>query len=183
MWSAVAMLVAVFAPVILWTQWNDSLSGEETLPAGERIVLTATPPPMAPTAKGRVELTIPGDGWATNVDDGKSDHTRLVHNTVVVDVTAVAGVEDIEVLFERQIRDRADGNPPMFTTGSHDYTSPTKLNGLWGDLTGEGYSGALIVLGRETVAVVLTVTAPLGRLDNELDGITTILADLKVLSS
>ncbi|HZE37272.1 MAG TPA: hypothetical protein VE172_00520 [Stackebrandtia sp.] len=179
-WSTLVMALAIFAPVILWTQWNNMVSGQEELRAGSRIILSATPPPMAPSEEGIVSLSIPGNGWTVDTGSSKPAERVLVHSPMVVSFSAVAGVKDIGVLFDRKKRDLADGNPSMFTTDVKSYTSPKGLKGLWGDLTGERYGGALVVVGRGSVAAVLEVTGPLGHLDGEMDSIHDILSSLEV---
>lgn len=177
LWSALALALAVFAPVVLWTQWDGAVDGEEAVPAGTVITVEASSNPGA-VGKGRVWFTVPGDGWVTETGANRQSAVTLVHSPVVVRTSAVGGVDDILVLFERQARDLRMGNRVLFATGSREYATPTGLSGYWGDLTGERYSGALIVVGLGDVAAVIVAVAPLGRLEDQLGDLTAILATL-----
>lgn len=180
--STVVMLLAVFAPLLLWTQWNEAVSGEEVLAPGTVITLTATPPPLSPPARATVTMRIDAEGWTTDVGDAKSNRRTLIHYPLQLSLTAVAGVENIDLLFERQRRELASGDSALFTSSTRAYTTDSGLAGLWGDLTGESYSGALVVVGRGTAAAAVVVTAPLGRLDNEMSDIIAMIATLTVVS-
>lgn len=177
-WSALALALAVFAPAVLWTQWDKSIDGEETVPAGTVIHLAASSNPGA-MGKGSVWFAVLGDGWVTETGANRQSAVTLVHGPVVVRTSAIGGVDDIQVLFERQARDLRMGNRVLFATGSRAYTTPTGLSGYWGDLTGERYSGALIVVGKGEVAAVIVAVAPLGRLEDQLGDLTSILATLE----
>ena len=177
-WPAVLLAVAVFAPALLWTQWDGSVDGEEAVPAGTVVTVEASSNPGA-AGEGRVWFTVPGDGWVTETGANRASAVTLVHSPVVIRVSAIGGVDDILVLFERQARDLRMGNRVLFATGTRDYTTPTGLSGYWGDLTGERYSGALIVVGLGEVAAVIVAVAPLGRLEDQLGDIAGILATLE----
>jgi len=174
------MAILVFAPAVIWSHWNNSVSGERELSAGDRFVLTAVGTPDAP-GTGTVVVTVPDDdGWTTDTGNNRASRIDLVHGPAVVEVTAVAGVNDMSVLFDRQRRDQSNADPAMFTTGKRSYESPTGLTGYAGNMTGERYSGVLIVVGRGAVAAVVVAYAPLGRLDGETKAIEQILATLEV---
>jgi len=180
-WSAVALAIAVFLPAILWTQWNNAVSGEAELAPGTVLTLTAIGTPETGSS-GQVTLTIPDDGggWRTATGENRQSSVVLVHGSVWLEATAVAGVGDFSVLFDRQSRDLSNADPAMFTTGKAAYTSPTGLTGYQGTLTGERYGGNLYVLGDGKIAVVVVTRAPLGRLDGEAITIEHILATLEV---
>ncbi|MGH8877674.1 MAG: hypothetical protein ACRD0P_10085 [Stackebrandtia sp.] len=180
LWPAILMAIAVFAPLITWTTANSLVSGEEELPRGYKIVLTGTPAPMAPPGTGTVTLTIPHEGWSIDASSASTDEVTLVHNPLTLRVTAVAGVKDLKRLFSRQKRDLADEKPALFVTDAKPYSASKKLEGLWGDLTGERYGGALVVVGKGTAAAVIKVTAPLGQLDGEFSDISDIMASMEV---
>ena len=178
-WPTLALALAVFLPAVLWTQWDDSVDGEEAVPAGTTYTLQASSNPGA-IGHGQVVFTVPASGWDTDLGANRQSSVTIVHSPVVVHTSAVGGVGDIQVLFERQARDLRMGSRIMFATGSHPYTTPTGLSGYWGDLTGERYSGALIVVGRDKVAAVVIAIAPLGGLEEQLGDINQILATLEV---
>lgn len=180
-WSAVALAIAVFLPAILWTQWNNAVSGETELAPGTVMTLTAIGTPETGSI-GQVTLTIPDDGggWGTATGENRQSSVVLVHGSIWLEATAVAGVGDFSVLFDRQSRDLSNADPPMFTTGKVPYTSPTGLTGYRGTLTGERYGGTLYVLGDGEIAAVVVARAPLGRLDGEAMTIERILATLEV---
>lgn len=182
LWSAVVMLIAVLAPMLWWAQWDRMVSGEEQLSQGSKITLKAVSPPMAPQSTGNVTVTVPGSGWTTDVGASRPNVQDMVHNSVHVAITAVAGVDDINVLFDRKRRDLADSRTSLFTTSDKTYHTPNSLNGLWGDLTGDSYSGALIVVGKKAVAAIVVVTAPMGHMDGEMGDITKIMGSLRVSS-
>ncbi|MEV0648443.1 hypothetical protein AB0I28_24585 [Phytomonospora sp. NPDC050363] len=179
LWSAVLLALAVFAPAVLWTQLDSAVDGDEGVAAGTVITLQASSNPGA-AGKGSAWFTVPGDGWITETGSNRPSAVTLVHSPVVVRTSAIGGVDDILVLFERQARDLRMGDRVLFETGSRAYTTPTGLSGYWGDLTGERYSGALIVVGKGPVAAVIVAVAPLGRLEDQLNDITAILATLEV---
>lgn len=182
LWPALIMVVAVFTPIVTWMTANNLVSGQEELPPGHVISLSATPPPMAPPGSGVVRFAIPNEGWASETSASSTDSVTLVHSPLVMTVEAVAGVEDLERLFDRQRRDLAEARPAYFVTDAKSYRTKTGLKGLWGDLTGERYGGALVVLGEETVATIVRVTAPLGRLDGEISDVADLLDSLEVIT-
>lgn len=182
LWPALIMALAVFAPIIAWMTANNLVSGQEELPEGEPITLRATPPPMAPPGTGTVRIEIPNKGWSTETSASSTDSVTLVHSPLVMTVDAVAGVEDLSRLFTRQERDLAEARPAYFVTDDKPYTTDTGLKGYWGDLTGERYGGALVVVGKGTVAAVVKVTAPLGRLDGEFTDVRDLLDSLEVIT-
>lgn len=182
LWPALLMAVAVFAPIITWVTANNLVSGQEELPEGELITLSATPPPMAPPGTGTVRFEIPDEGWSIDTSESSTGSVTLVFSPLVMTVEAVAGVEDLDRLFERQRRDLAEARPAYFVTDAKSYATKTGLKGLWGDLTGERYGGALVVLGTGTVAAVVKVTAPLGHLDGEIGDVADLLDSLEVIT-
>lgn len=180
LWPALIVAIAVFAPIITWMTANNLVSGQEELREGDLITLTATPPPMAPPGTGTVRIEIPNEGWSSETSESSTDSVRLVHSPLVMPVEAVAGVEKLSRTFERQQRDLAEARPAYFVTDAKPYTTDTGLKGYWGDLTGERYGGALVVVGKGTVAVVVQVTAPLGRLDGESNDVRDLLDSMEV---
>lgn len=179
LWPAILVLLAVFAPAVVWTQWNNAVDGEQPVPDGTVYRLEAAPNPGA-AGHGGVTFTVPGPGWVTDKGTNKSNSVILVAGSVVVRVQAVAGVGDLKVLFDRQSRDLRVASRVMFTTGSREYTSPGGLTGYWGDLTGDRYGGALVVVGHDGAAAVITAAAPLGSVESQMDDITRILTGLEV---
>lgn len=181
-WPAIALAVAVFLPALFWTQWNNNVPGEAQLVPGTVISLTAVGTPETGSS-GEVRLTVPddgSDGWRTATGQNRQSSVVLVHGSVWLEATAVAGVRDFAVLFERQSRELGNGDPAMFTSGRTAYTSPTGLTGYRATLTGERYGGTLYVLGKGDVAAVIVTRAPVGRLDGESTTIERILATLEV---
>ncbi|ADD43928.1 hypothetical protein Snas_4279 [Stackebrandtia nassauensis DSM 44728] len=180
LWPALLMAVAVFAPVVTWITANHLVPGQEELAPDYEIELSATPPPMAPPDTGSVAFKIPNEGWSIETSESSTKSVTLVHSPLVLTVDAVAGVEDLTVLFNRKKRDLADAKPSYLVTDSKPYRPTDDLKGLRGDLTGERYGGALIVVGKGSVAAVVEVTAPLGRLDGEFDDVDDMLGSLEV---
>lgn len=181
-WQAVVLAVLVFLPALLWTQWNNSVPGEAELSPGTVIGLTAVGTPETGSF-GEVRLTIPddtGDGWRTATGQNRQSSVVLVHGSVWLEATAVAGVGAFSVLFDRQARELGNGDPAMFTSGRSEYTSPLGLTGYRGTLTGERYGGTLYVMGSGEVAAVIVARAPLGRLEGEATAIERILTTLEV---
>ena len=180
LWPAVAMAIAIFAPLVTWAGANSLVSGDEELPRGYQITLTGTPAPMAPPGTGTVELTIPDEGWSLDVAGASTEEVTLVHDPLTLRVTSVAGVEDLKRTFSRQKRELADDKPALFVTDAKPYSASKGLDGLWGDLTGERYGGALIVVGQDSAAAVVKMTAPLGQLDGEYGDVSEILSTMEV---
>lgn len=179
LWPALLTLLAVFAPAVLWTQWDNAINGQHPVSEGTVFHLEATPTPGA-GGQGTVTVTIPSGEWVTDEGANKPDSVTLVTGPVIIRIQAVAGVDDLKVLFDRQSRDPRVEARAMFTTGSRPYTTPTGLTGYWGDLTSERFSGAIVVVGRDGAAAVLTAAAPLGSAEAQMNDLTRLLATLEV---
>lgn len=179
-WPAVVMLVAVFAPLLVWSQLNTIISGKESLEPNSTIELSTSTPLTAPPIDGKVRMTIPGDGWSADIADTKPSEWSLVHGQVHLDVKAISGVDDIMVLFDRQARDLASETQPMFVTDTKPYSTEKDLDGVWGNLTGESYTGILAVVGRESVAAVVVVTTPPGKTTAQMGDIVLLLNSLEI---
>lgn len=180
MWSALAMVVAVFLPAALWGLWDDSVPGEEELPPGAVVEREALPPPMSLSEPSLVRLTIPDEGWSISTGAGSPTAATLVNSPVTLTVTAVAGVENMETLYKRQARGLGEKESAMFTTNRRDYTTESGLEGYWANLTGDNHNGVLVVVGKQDAAAVVVVRAPMGRLEGVMGDVVEIVESLEV---
>lgn len=180
MWPALFMILAVAAPAILWTVWDGLVDGKEPIAAGTRIELSGVPPPGSAAEDATIRVTIPDDGWSTNLGENSESDIKLLYRTLSIEVEAVAGASDRDELFDRRSRQLTLRRQPLFTTSTEPVTETGGLDGFRGYLVGNRLHGTLTVLGAGESAAVFIASAPSGRESELSEAVIRLQATLEV---